>query len=275
MADGQGLISQGLIAQALANLQTAREHLAAIGGLPAGAEAARGTVERRVGEVIPPIQGARQSVGGFVESATPLAGAAMAALGGGDAAAVERALAGMQAAAQPAKASVDAAAAAIQAGMGCVREQVAVLAQVEGALQQQISQASNELTLAQNAADELDKKKYYWLLLGPLGLPGLAACIAMIVTASQKVSGLQQRAGELRGQVAQWSKMKADVDLVVTELPLLDGKLQSLQNGIDFVRGDIAQVIEDVRKAGSGSAIARAYIMAAETELATLGAEVA
>jgi hypothetical protein len=210
MADGQGLISQ-----ALANMETVRAHLASLTCLPASAEAARTTVQQSVTSIIPAVQASSQSVGAYVDTATPLAAVAMAALDRGDPGQVEQSLAEMQTASAPAKAAVDAATAAIQTTMSDVNTQIVALDQAESALQQQISQASNELSEAQAEAADLDKKKYYWLLLGPLGLAGLAACIALIVTASQKVTGLQNRASQLRAQVAQWSKMKSDVDLVV------------------------------------------------------------
>ncbi len=52
-------------------------------------------------------------------------------------------------------------------------------------------------------------------------------------------------------------------------------RVQAMQNGINFASGDISEVLEGVGRAGSGSAIVKAHVMTAETELTTLRADAA
>jgi hypothetical protein len=262
-----------MVSQALANLESVARELAGLSGLPQDADAARTTVEASITALVPVVTATSQTVVGFVATATPLADKAASALAAGDAQGVVDALGGIQAASPPAGTSVAQATQALQATMGSVNAQAGTLANAESALQGQITQATNELNQAQASADELDKKKYYWLALGPFGLIGLGICIGMIVDATNRVNGILQRVSALRAQVAQWTKMKADMDLVAGDLPQLATKLQSLQNGLDFVGSDITAVLDDVRSAGSGSAIAKAYILTTQAELATLRAD--
>ena len=260
----------GLVSQALANLQGVATELAGLAGLPPDADSARAAVEASITALVPVITTTSQSVVGFVNTATPLAAKAEAALTANDGQGVMDALGGIQTASSPASASVGTATQALQATAGAVNTQIIALQNAESALQTQITQAQNQLTQAQASADELDKKKYYWLALGPLGLIGLGICIGMIVDANNKVNAILSQVSGLRVQVAQWTKMKADMDLVVGDLPQLATRLQSLQNGIDFVGSDITAVLDDVRNAGSGSAIAKAFILTTQAELATL-----
>jgi hypothetical protein len=67
--------------------------------------------------------------------------------------------------------------------------------------------------------------------------------------------------------------MKVDVDLLRDDLPAVSSKLLSLQNGIDFLGGDLADVLTGVKRAGSSSAVARTVILAAESEDATVQVE--
>lgn len=269
------MADQGFLSQAIANMQSLNDHLGTLAQLPPGADQAKASVQGSVAGAIPVIRSSSQTVLAFVDAGKPLADEAMAALAAGDASAVKARLGELQTASQPAKGAVASATRVIQATIGNVNAQLAVLGQIDGTLQSQINQAQNELNLAQSSADDLEKKKYYWLLAGPFGLIGLGICIGMIVDATQRVTGLQQRASELRGQMAQWSKMKADVDLAIAELPAVGAKLQTIQNGIDFIGGDIGEVLNDVAKAGGGSIIARAYIMTAQHELDALRHEAA
>ena len=144
------------------------------------------------------------------------------------------------------------------------------LANVTVDLSAQIAKAGGEAEAAQGEADSLEKNKYYWLLLGPFGLVGLGICIGMLVDATNKVNGIRQHVSGLKAQSAQWTKMQADLDLLRHDIPNLSGTLSSLQNALGFLGGDITEVVADVGNATTHSAVARAFILAAGQQLATL-----
>lgn len=270
MADTPGMLSQ-----ALANLRYVGDELSSLGGLPEGADAARAQVVHGVGVAIPAVQATSKALLDFVAMARPLLASAMEALKAEDPDRFRSALAATQAGAALARSSIESSTAAVQTAIGDVNAQLAVLSGIDGTLARQIAEATAEARLAQEAADELEQKKYYWLLLGPFGLIGLGICIGMIVDASNKVSQMQGRSSALRGQAAQWARMKADVDLAISELPPVGSKLQSLQNGINFVYSDVSQVTADMEKGGAGSAIAKAFLMTAGTQLDILSQDAA
>lgn len=267
--------SDGVLSQAVANLQDVTGCLFSLAGLPPGADAARATVTQSVNSAIPVVRASSCSVLAFVDTARPLVTSAMAALEGGDADGVRSAVTAVANASALVKSSIETSTAAIQTAIGDINGQLGALSGIDSTLWGQITQANSEAQSAQDAADELDKKKLYWLLLGPFGLIGLGVCIGMIVDANNRIAQIQARVSTLRGQSAQWTKMKTDVDLAIAELPVIGSKLQNLQNSVDFVSSDVSEVIADVGKGGSGSAIARAFLMTAQHELEILSRDAA
>jgi hypothetical protein len=263
----------GLISQAITNLKAVTDQVAGLTGLPGDAVPVQTAMVKTLNTVIPVVEASAKSVHAFAAAASPLLAKAKAGLDAGDAKTVADALTRVQTASREARTSVDGATSVVRSAVAAVTGQVQTLANLGNAINQQVTQGNAELNAARDEAAALDRKKYYWLLLGPFGLVGLGVCIGMIVSMTQKVTGLESRASALRAQVAQWTKMQADIDLLRDDLPAISSKLLSLQNGIEFVGGDLTGVLSDVGRAGADSSVARAFIMTAESEVATLQAD--
>jgi hypothetical protein len=266
-------MADGLMSQALANVRSAQQQTAAATGLPSAATPVQSNMVATLQTMIPTVQSAAAAI---LQAATggsqPIA-AAEAAIEAKDSGAMKAALDSLQASMASVTSLVTNAVTEVQAALTAILADNQTLATIGADLNTQIIKASAEADTATSEADDLDKKKYYWLLLGPFGLVGLATCIGMIVTASNKVNGVRQHVSELRGQAAQWTKIQSDLDLLRHEVPTISSTLLSLQSGLEFLGGDTTEVVADVAKAEGGSPIARAYVITAKHELAILASD--
>jgi DNA repair ATPase RecN len=263
-------MGNGLMSQAIANVRLAQGQLAAISGLPGGAPAVQASIASTLATLIPPVETAASAVLSFARQAAQPLDAASAAIGAGDATALKTALDSFQSAITPVMSAVKAATNGVQASSAVLAADDQTLAAIGSSLQAQITDANTQADAASAQADSLDQSKYYWLALGPFGLVGLAICIAEITEASNNVNSLRQRVSELRAQSSQWSQMQANLSLLEHDIPNLANTLSSLRNALDFLSSDATEVVSDVGAAGAGSPIARAFILTAQQQLATL-----
>jgi hypothetical protein len=264
------MMADGLMSQAIANVRLAQDHLVAITGLPSAAAAVQVNLEGALTTLIPATQTAASAVLEFAAAAAAPMEAANTAVMAGDAGGVKSALDAVQSAMRSAAAAVGTATTGVDAALARLNADSQTLANVDVSLSAQIAQADGEADAAQGEADSLEKNKYYWLLLGPFGLVGLGICIGMLVDATNKVNGIRQHVSELKAQAAQWTKMQADVDLLRHDIPNLSSTLSSLQNALDFLGGDITEVVADVGNVTTHSSVARAFILTAGQQLAAL-----
>jgi hypothetical protein len=263
-------MGDGLMSRAIANVRLAQSQLAAISGLPDGAPAVQTSIAGTLATMIPLVEGAASAVLSFAGQAGQPLDAANAAIGAGDAAAVKAALDSFQSAIHPVMSSVAAATSGVQAGLAALAADNQTLADIGSNLQAQITSANVQADGASAQADSLDQSKLYWLALGPFGLIGLAICIAEITEANNNINSIRQRVSELRAQSAQWTQMQANLGLLEHDVPNLSDTLLSLRNALDFLSSDATEVVSDIQTAGAGSPIARAFILTAQQQLATL-----
>lgn len=258
------------MSQAIVNVRLAQSQLATISGLPDGAAAVQASVAGTLATMIPLVETASSAVLSFTGQASQPLGAANAAIGAGDAAGVKVALDSFQSAIHPVMSSVTAATSGVQAGLTALAADNQTLADIGSNLQVQITNANAQADAASAQADSLDSSKLYWLALGPFGLIGLAICIAEITQANNNINSIRQQVSDLRTQSAQWTQMQANLGLLGHDVPDLSNTLLSLRNALDFLSGDATEVVSDVAAAGAGSPIARAFILTAQQQLATL-----
>ena len=262
-------MADGLLSRAIANTRLAQGHLATITGLPPAATATRTTMVATLATMVPVVEAA-SAVLDFTAAAVPPMDAASAAIGAGDGAATKNALDSVQSSMRSAASAVGVAASGVTTAFTALTADNQTLATLGSDLTAQITHANAEADAANAEADSLEKNKYYWLLLGPFGLPGLAVCIGMIADATNKVNGIQRHISELRAQSTQWTKMQADLDLLLHDIPNLANTLSSLRNALNFLGGDITEVVADVGNTTTGSPIARAYLITAQHQLTIL-----
>ena len=263
------------ISQALLNLTAVERELAATGELPSAAETIRTEAAASIGEVLPAIKGAQSAAQTFAATATPLLAGALSALDGSEPAGARGPIGEVQTSANALGTAVSGADTSLQTSKSVVDRIVQALSAVDSTLAAEIASTNAELHNDQQEVDSLNKTKLYWLALGPFGLLGLAAVIAELVIAGEKVAGIEATMASLTAQVARFAKVKADVELLSGDLAGLLAALQALSNAVDLLTGDISALLADLQGTNANVSAAKAYVLTAQSELATIATETA
>ncbi len=262
-----------MLSGVIANVRLARDHIVGVAGLAPAALPVQARMAETLAALVPPVETAASAVRDFAAAAPSQLDAADEAITVGDSDATRRVLESLQHSAQPTGLALASASERVTAGKASIFADNQTLADLATALSTQLTHDDAEADAAREAVDSLERNKYYWLLLGPLGLPGLAVCIGMIVDATNRANGIQRHISELRAQSTQLTKMCADLRLLQQEVPTLATLIQSLQNALGFLGGDIGEVVADVGRSTTPSTIARAYVVAARHQVSTLMAD--
>ena len=270
-----------LLSQALNNVRSVAQQISMIPNLPPEAGPMQNAAVALSGQLAPAVADAQQKVQQFVQTAVPLLTNVLSLIDSvpsvsGDAqrnailVQARQQISQIQSAAgqlSPVIASTDSTA------VDC-RQKASNLAasipQVENVLQGNIAAAKSTLQADQQEVNEINSKKYYWLLLGPFGLVGLGIAIGMLVTANNKVSQIEGQISALNLQISQFSKMQVDVEQLRQDVVALADKIQSVKNAVDIVGGDIQSILTD---AALGSQ-AKVFLLALKGELGYLASAV-
>ncbi|MGD8215186.1 hypothetical protein [Aestuariimicrobium sp. Y1814] len=262
----------GLMSAAIANVRSAQAAASAVTGLPGNAAAIQSAMATTMDAMVGHVEGACTAIVSAANASTAPLDAADAAVEAGNADNLATALGQIQANMAQVSQQVTAANDQVKASLNSIIDDCHTLAGIGNDLAADITRAQAKADEAARAADALDKKKWYYLILGPFGAVGLAACIALIVEAQKKVDSLRSQVSNLRGQATKQQKVQADLDLLRDEVPTVSNALMSLQNGLSFLQGDTSAVVEDVRRT-PGSSIAKAFLLAARHEVQTLASD--
>lgn len=267
-------LPSNIVTQALANVEATAQSVAAVSGLPPQVATVQTQALGIARQIVPTVQSLRQQVQQFVASAGPLATQAIAALDGPN----PGSAAGLVSTMQGSAATLSTATKAASQQLGTARDQcdacVAAMGGATAALDGQIAAANAKRASDQQEVDRLNQTKLYWLALGPFGLIGLGIAIGEIVTANNTVASIEAEIASLTQQAAQAAKMKIDLQQLSTNVSALATRLQDLQNAVDYVCSDVALVMKDLADTKT-SALAKAYLLTVQGEIAVLGAETA
>lgn len=120
---------------------------------------------------------------------------------------------------------------------------------VEQQLQGQIASINGQIGAAQSEEDAA-KKRYYWLLaLGPFGLAGLAAALALYLKWKSDISDLQDKINGLNAQIGPIQAMIAACKTLASAAGQLVSAIDGLQNAIDAVGDDCAEIVANLSNA--------------------------
>lgn len=262
-------MSTGIMSAAIANVRAAQRNAAAVTGLPPRATAIQSDIATATESMLGDVEKASAALVAAANSVNAPLDAAEQAVEAGNGDALKSALDDVQARLGAMGGQLAAAHDRVKGALDQVINSNVELASIGSDLAADITRAEAKAVEADKAAEELDKKKWYFLFLGPLGLAGLATCIGLIVDATNKANKLRQEVSQLRGQAAQQRKVQADLDLLRQEIPVVSGRLLSLQNGLTFIDSDTSAIIADVRKT-PGSPIAKAFLLTTRHQVETL-----
>ncbi len=265
----------GLMSQALANVKATEDTITALSGLPAAAESIVQQSSDLIGSVAKGIEHLQTDAGVLVPRIEDALSQAETALQQGKPLGEVKVL--IDAANTEAR-GLETTANDVSDLLGKARNSIAAysndLAGIENQIGKEIAALNGELGNLKSKRDAA-KKKYYWLIaLGPFGVAGLAAALALYLKFKHDVDHLQ---GEINGKQKQVDKQKALVTAVKSlngDFDTLVDKVSGIKNAVGFLSDDIGRVISDLEHEGNRTII-ELFVKAAQTEAKEVAADVA
>jgi hypothetical protein len=135
-------------------------------------------------------------------------------------------------------------------------------------LNAQLASLQGQLQDAQNQVDYYNKRKWYFLLLGPFGIAGVAAAAALIITWTNKANGYQSDVNNISNQINSVNNSIQAVTNAQTTCTSTINIVSLINNTVDVMFSDIGEVITDL--SSQTPITARLYINAALTEIQVL-----
>ena len=260
----------GLLTQALDNLVAEEAHIKSLAGLPDGATQIQAESVDLVNRIIPEVKTLQSNVSAFTSKALPQLNDAYKSLE--DKKPLEEVksmVLPVQSMARELQSSVSATAGKLTASMQEVNGYPNRLAAVVNDLNRQKTELEGKLNNARSEEAATKKKYYYLIALGPFGLVGLAAALALWGTWQSKVNDLESEQSRLSAQISRLNSFVAAIKQIQTDFTDLVNKITNVKNAVDILAGDISNTIKDL-EGSSHSAAALAYISAAIAEVNTL-----
>lgn len=121
---------------------------------------------------------------------------------------------------------------------------------------------------AQKEADYYNKRKYYFLALGPFGLVGLGIAIGFLVSWTKKANDLSAQVSSLNVQATAIQILVTNVDALITNFTSAVNQISNIKNSVDFLSADIQNVISDLNNSSISNAVL--FLTAVIHELETL-----
>lgn len=259
----------GVLSQALANLLSVEQQAASVSGLPAAAQQIQSSLATAIPALVSQIQAMQSVTESFVQTAVPQLSqvdpdAPLPAIQAKIAAVLTEANNLMTTVTQTSN------------QIGSLSSQLFgyfnQLAGIESDLDSQMTALQGQLGNAQGE-EEATKKRYYFLLaLGPFGLFGLAAALALYLKWQSDVNGYESQISSLNAQIGSFNAMKVACQTLATDLQSVVTKISGVENSVGFVAGDILTTSEDLTPQTAPTVI-RIMMSAAVTEVTTLGVD--
>lgn len=125
---------------------------------------------------------------------------------------------------------------------------------------------------AQQMRKKYSDEKYYFLALGVLGLPGLAAAVGLLVAWEEKAKKYEVQSNKFKHIFTYIEQCKNTLTAIQTECENVMNQLSGIQNTLDLLAGDIQKIEEDINHVDS--AILSLYLCTASGMLNTLKIDV-
>lgn len=263
----------GVLSQALANLAAAEQQITNLTGLPPAAVQLQTESAATIAPTIAHIQAMQTEVNTFVQDATSQLEQVETMIAGNQPLAMmQPPLKNVQTDALELQALMSSMVTEIKATSSQVLGYLSQLTTIESDLTAQMTSLQGQLGDAQSS-EEATKKKYYWLIaLGPLGLAGLAAALALYKKWKSEVNDYESQISALNAQINSFNGMKSACQLMGSDFQGMITKLTGIQNSVGFLTSDILNIEDDVEIAADLFTIGL-VVKAASTEITTLGVD--
>ena len=263
----------GFLSQAVANLETAEQHIKALSGLPPAAQTIQAESAAVISPTISQIQTLQKDVSSFVQIATPqLKTIETMVSGNKPLPPIKAAMANVQNEANTLKSTVDGVSAQINASSSQVLGYFGQLAAIESDLTGRMTTLRGQLGYAQSEEEATQKRYYYLLLLGPFGLIGLAVALSLFFKWRSEVNGYESQISSLNAQIKSFEAMKSVCQLMGNDFQGMVNKISGVRNSVDFLASEILTISSDL-DSGDAMIVIGIKVNAAITEVTTLGVD--
>lgn len=261
----------GLLSQSIQNIQTTIANLSAISGLPQGAQDISSSAISLLQGEITKITSLQSAVAKFVNDSLLQLQQVQTDLnnntnGSQDATIISN----VNAAAAALTQNVN----ALDADINSTKAQLVTLSNNLNPIQSQLNSQqvslNTQLQSAQQQADEIESKEKYFLLLGILGLPGLAAAAIALAVENNTVSGLEAQVSSIKAQLSNLAMMTQAVGALNNNFNDIVSKVSDVKNAVEFVASDTTQITTDLSNGQAGIGNAKLYVVTTISELQTL-----
>lgn len=266
----------GILSQAVANLVATENTLRSLGNLPPGAQSIQVSSSALIVGLVTQVQQLQSATAAFTRSALPVLQQIGSDIGAGRATVpgVESTLAPVSDSASQVQLIADSVASAFKSANGTVAGYFPQLATIEGVLNAQITALQGQLGDAQSNEDAAQKRYYYLLALGPFGLIGLAAALALYLHWKSQVDDIESQINGLNAGIAGFQQMKNSCQTLGANFQDLLSRTADVDNAVDFICGDLLTIGSDLRTSGN-LAVINLMVTTASTQITTLAQDAA
>ncbi|KAA1244903.1 hypothetical protein [Aquimarina sp. RZ0] len=119
---------------------------------------------------------------------------------------------------------------------------------------------------AKDKANKFKKERLYFLALGPFGLVGLATATALFAKWNAKTNTAKKEAAKVRGQINSLKLFQDNVQILQESFSFGIEALSNVKNALDFLSGDIKNIINNTYTTCGDSIVVALYLNAAVKE---------
>ncbi|WP_413507403.1 hypothetical protein [Serratia proteamaculans] len=136
-------------------------------------------------------------------------------------------------------------------------------------LQATIAGLKSNLQGSQQKLDELNKKKYYFIALGILGIPGLIAMAVLLSEAQSNVNSIERQIAAQQSDIRQQQSFATQTVAFSQDLLELSNHMLKIGNAIEFVSNDIQKAEKNI-SGGEAAQLTKLFFTAAKMSVKTL-----
>ncbi len=123
---------------------------------------------------------------------------------------------------------------------------------------------------AKNKASKFKKERFYFLALGPFGLSGLATATALFVKWNAKATNAKKKIMEIRNQMNSLKQFQESINALQENFSLGIEALSNVKNALEFLSGDIKNIINNSNTTDKEPIVIQLYLNAAIKEATIL-----
>jgi len=266
-----GTNTDGVLSQAIANMQASEKVIAQFSGLPSNAVTIQQSMETTVNHLVPQIQSMQADALSFADSIDDEINNQLAILDTETDVELQSFVDHVQQEAKSTQVAVDDCLEQVRQANKTIAENSQALQTITVDLKATIAGLQSNLDAEQRELDALNKQKYYLIGLGIFGIPGLIALAVLISNAQDKVHHLESQVRATQNQINQQESFLLQTQYFTQDLSDVMDKVGKVANSISFIVGDIDNIASDIQHGDiTNRDQIRLYFMAANQELKTL-----